>query len=64
MVCKCLHAKNVCKSAAANDYEKMILIILDDVSEISFPINMSFSSVKKWKYVHLSFEVNNLNLSN
>ena len=42
MVCK----KN-CKSAAANDYEKMVLIITDDISEISFPINMSFSSVKK-----------------
>ena len=42
MVCKCLHAKNVCKSAAANDYEKMVLIVMDDVREISYPINMFF----------------------
>ena len=38
---------NLTATEIANDYEKMVLIIIDDVSEISFPINMSFSSVKK-----------------
>ena len=35
----------ICEVPNVEQYEKIVLIIIDDVSEIGCPINMSFSSV-------------------